>query len=1637
MRAGYWCALALLAAVAGASCGEGDAALQAASAEALVASARTRFAVLDEVVGRAVALERVSGGFRPRDPPQWAAAAPPRRHPALDGIWSKPGNHHLGAELPARSGGVIRLSNGPVTIEIRPEGVEDVPGTTAGKTLVYKGQYPGADSVHVAEKQRVEEFVVLRDEQAPRQFEYLVTVVRGGGRVRKLGGVIEALDDRGTAWLRLVRPWVVDGKGERHTVLARLKGSRLLLSLPDRAAGFPMLLDPGWTTTGSMAQARSQHTATRLANGNVLVAGGSDGVVSLASAELFDPATGAWTSTGKLAKARKRHTARLLGDGTILIAGGGAATGSLASAEVYDPVAGKWSAKGSMANAGNSHTMTVLKTGKVMVTGGLSGAGSFARAELYDPGAGTWSATGSMASKRYLHTATLLDSGKVLATGGYGTGAEVYDPGTGTWSATGAPAKKRSRHTAVLLKNGKVLVAGGWDGGPYNSAELYDPVSGTWSATGSMNSPRYQHAAALLGSGKVLFAGGSNPLTSTNLSSAELYDPVSGSWQKTVSMAQVRIWHSATLLSGGEVLVAGGAGGSVLASAERYQPATGRWSSTGKMTRVVSGHSATLLADGKLLVTGGGTSGSSASAEVYDPASQTWTPTASMTTPRSGHTGTLLGTDKVLVTGGGNGKIPNAELYDPAMGSWSATGSMANARRHHSATLLGNGTVLVAGGYNPSAKGLTSAELYDPKTGAWSATGSMANKWIHHTATLLGSGKVLVAGNSSSPELYNPVSGTWSTTGKMTAARSHHTATLLGSGKVLVAGGGWGPILSSAELYDPASGTWSATGSMASPRRGHTATLLGVVLAAGGTGGGATAELYDPTTGSWMPARNMSTSRAGHTATLLATGKVLVAGGLSSGGATAELYDPRDLIACRGAADCASGFCADGYCCDTACMDTCKACVVQVSAKGVLGKCADVPAEAADKAATKPCSGASACDGKGACKKAAGQVCSGSADCAAGLCHDGYCCKDACGGTCMTCGLSSSKGQCTFVLKEGGDPNGKIPCASPKACDGAGLCKVAQGQPCTAGSACASNHCADGRCCDTACDETCKACDLPGKAGTCTFVPAGQADAQAQPACSGNKVCDGKGGCLLAQGQTCAKHSACASGHCADYVCCDTACTGICRSCAVPGSAGSCGFTPAGTQDLNASTTCSTPLACDGKGGCHKANGASCTTKAACASGHCVDGVCCATACDASCKACNVTSYLGTCTTVADGAQDLWAQTPCAGAKVCIKGVCGKSAGQACAKGAECASGFCADQTCCDVACDAACRACDQPVSASKPGVKPGKCSPVEAGKQDLNAATPCSGNHACNNIGQCKKAVGQGCSKHADCGTGFCADGICCDTTCDAQCKSCAITGKQGTCSNSVAMLPDPNAKFPCVKPLICDGSGSCKKDVRELCTANAQCAAGYCIDGVCCLTECKGNCMTCYQSDATRGTCKPHPKGLDPDKDCQGKDAKCGGKCDGAGKCDYPSTGSICGKSPCMACDGTGQCSKTPPDDSRCGVIDCDKLDTTCKDYHDLVGGRCASLGICDKPNDPASCVKHTALACDAGVEAGTPDLGPYTDAGSPAELGPKPPPAGDSGCSCQATDPGQHTAGMLCMFMLLALALVSARRAGPARR
>ncbi|WP_159082925.1 kelch repeat-containing protein [Burkholderia mayonis] len=349
-----------------------------------------------------------------------------------------------------------------------------------------------------------------------------------------------------------------------------------------------------WLSVDDLAQARHAHTATRLLNGKVLVAGGANSVGgSLASAELYDPATNTWSTVASMNQARSAHTATLLPNGKVLVAGG---VGISFSSEVYDPVSDTWTVVPEASSfepsaSRSAHTATLLPNGKVMIAGGVDDVGrilpvSLSSVEVYDPANNAWAPVTSMNHARSAHTATRLTNGKVLVAGGVGISfsSEVYDPVGDTWTVVPEasslePSASRSAHTATLLPNGKVMIAGGVDDVgrilpvSLSSVEVYDPANNAWAPVTSMNHARSAHTATPLTNGKVLVAGGRG----ASLSSAEVYDPANNAWTDVASLNQGRAVYAATLLPDGRVLVEGGhvsAGGLLgsLSSAEVYMP---------------------------------------------------------------------------------------------------------------------------------------------------------------------------------------------------------------------------------------------------------------------------------------------------------------------------------------------------------------------------------------------------------------------------------------------------------------------------------------------------------------------------------------------------------------------------------------------------------------------------------------------------------------------------------------------------------------------------------------------------------------------------------------------------------------------------------------------------------------------------------------------------------------------------------------------------------------------------------------------------------------------------------------------------------------------------------------------------------
>ncbi len=373
----------------------------------------------------------------------------------------------------------------------------------------------------------------------------------------------------------------------------------------------------------TMTTPRALHAAVALHDGRIMICGGtSDANVGgvLETAEIYDPAAGTFTATGSMSAARQGHTATVLPHGEVLITGGQKNIGfrtALASAEIYDPNSGAFRPTGSMSTAREGHTATLLRDGRVLIAGGSSnGITTTSSAEVYNPRTGSFTAISPMNVPREAHTATLLKNGKVLIAGGGRGGmpggyivyanAEIFDPASNTFSMLNAQmVNDRVGQAAALLDDGRVLLAGGKSGkvlspfgggnlfslAPLNTAEVFDPETSSFRAVGRMQATHYLGAATRLENGMVLVTGGWNSYGTIigGQRFADLFDTERNIFSGGADLNVPRLNQTATLMPDGDVMVAGGINGdgNVTATVEFYAPHHGQFIIAPSTTRPI------------------------------------------------------------------------------------------------------------------------------------------------------------------------------------------------------------------------------------------------------------------------------------------------------------------------------------------------------------------------------------------------------------------------------------------------------------------------------------------------------------------------------------------------------------------------------------------------------------------------------------------------------------------------------------------------------------------------------------------------------------------------------------------------------------------------------------------------------------------------------------------------------------------------------------------------------------------------------------------------------------------------------------------------------------------------------------------
>ncbi|RYZ40619.1 MAG: hypothetical protein EOO71_15370 [Myxococcaceae bacterium] len=332
-------------------------------------------------------------------------------------------------------------------------------------------------------------------------------------------------------------------------------------------------------------ETRVAHTATLLADGRVLIAGGyapgRDGARPVSgTTEVFDPVAGTF-SPGPDVGARAFHTASLLPKGTVLLTGGAETLDLLSlqrTARVVDVVAGEASTLEPKV-ARYQHAAAVDAEGRVLLVGGRSADGQVvATLEGFHPGRGSFFAVPTPLPRADAVATGTRDGRTLLVAGGANaTGLQarvqgfVFDQTTFSPASSSGAELKVPRVGASVAMLGlteevpRPLVMGGVD--PLNGAravsasEFLEGVA--LASTGPALFPRSHACAVSLTDGRVVLLGGQGDDFGTPRATAwaELILPVKDGRPIVLGlplMPQPRTGLSCTALPDGSVLVVGG-----------------------------------------------------------------------------------------------------------------------------------------------------------------------------------------------------------------------------------------------------------------------------------------------------------------------------------------------------------------------------------------------------------------------------------------------------------------------------------------------------------------------------------------------------------------------------------------------------------------------------------------------------------------------------------------------------------------------------------------------------------------------------------------------------------------------------------------------------------------------------------------------------------------------------------------------------------------------------------------------------------------------------------------------------------------------------------------------------------------------
>jgi hypothetical protein len=257
---------------------------------------------------------------------------------------------------------------------------------------------------------------------------------------------------------------------------------------------------------------RLHQTVTRALGDRVVVSGGvvfrTTHWEPVDNVDVYLPLERKWMSASPLNDARSDHAATAMLDGKVIVMGGNQGPRLLQSVEIYDSKDDRWFRGTAMPAPRTAHSAFTLRDGRVLVAGGIDNTGkATAVTWIYSPTADSWAEGPAMNLARVQHATAQLANGDIVFAGGDGAASgtsERYVADLGRFVLSGTLTEPRHGAEAATLPDGRVVLVGGMpprnqEFAPLRSAEVWDPATERWSALPPAPTPRAWPSLVIIG----------------------------------------------------------------------------------------------------------------------------------------------------------------------------------------------------------------------------------------------------------------------------------------------------------------------------------------------------------------------------------------------------------------------------------------------------------------------------------------------------------------------------------------------------------------------------------------------------------------------------------------------------------------------------------------------------------------------------------------------------------------------------------------------------------------------------------------------------------------------------------------------------------------------------------------------------------------------------------------------------------------------------------------------------------------------------------------------------------------------------------------------------------------------------------